>query len=188
MSRIGRRPIDIIEGTTASFADGSLEVKGVKGTLSYTMEEGIDLSIVDAKVFVSTKQRDQKHTALFGLTRAVINNMILGVSKGFEKKLELIGVGFRATVLEDELTLMLGFSHPVKIKAPDGITFSVLEGKSQGTIVSISGIDKHLVGQVAATIRDKKPPEPYKGKGIRYLNERIRKKAGKAAKTVGASK
>lgn len=188
MSRIGKKPIDIIDGTSATLSNGVLEIKGPKGTVSHKPGEGIIVKIQDGKILVGSEKKDKKQSALFGLTRALIANMLLGVSKGFEKKLELVGVGFRASVSGDKLTLMLGFSHPVKIKAPEGITFTVLESKSQGGIVVVSGISKYLVGQTAATIRGAKPPEPYKGKGIRYVNERIRKKAGKAAKTIGAVK
>lgn len=185
MSRIGRKPIDILEGATVSINHNIVDVKGPKGEQSFNVQNGIEVKVADGKVIVSSKE--QEAAPLYGLTRAIIANMITGVTKGFEKKLELVGVGFRAAVAGDELTLSLGFSHPVKMKAPIGITFSVSEGKSQGSIVTVTGIDKHLVGQVAATMRGFRPPEPYKGKGIRYLGERIRKKAGKAAKAVGTT-
>ena len=188
MSRIGRKPIHLIEGVTVSVKDEGVEVLGPKGTQVFLLDKDIEVSVTDGKVVVSSKTKDKQANAIYGFTRAMIANMILGVSKGFEKRLELVGVGFRAKTEGNDLVLSIGFSHPVRVKAPEGITFAVLEGKSPGSIVSVSGIDKHMVGEMAAQIRHVKPPEPYKGKGIRYMDERIRKKAGKAAKAVGTTK
>lgn len=188
MSKIGKKPIEIPEGVSVAIKGNSVEVSGPKGTLSYAVEKGVNVKMSEGKLIASLQTGEVKLTALHGLTRAILANMMTGVAGGFEKKLELVGVGFRAVAVSDELTLSLGFSHPVKIKAPSGITFATSEAKTgSGAVVTITGIDKQLVGQVAAKIRSIKPPEPYKGKGIRYLGEKIRKKAGKAAKTVGAA-
>lgn len=158
-----------------------VKITGPKGQLSQKIEKSMKVAISDGKLIIEATSIAKKTKALQGLTRALLRNAIVGVNDGYAKTLELSGVGFRAQVAEGELTLALGFSHPVKFKAPAGITFSVAENK-----ITVSGIDKHLVGQIAHTIRAARPPEPYKGKGIRYEGERIRRKAGKAAaKTVG---
>lgn len=171
----------IKEGVQASLNGNVITITGPKGTLSYSLPIGILASIDNGLVTVSQKTKNDDTTkALFGLARAMIQNMVLGVSKGFEKKLELAGVGYRASVSGKDLTLSLGFSHPVKIPAPQGVTFTVSEG-----IISIAGIDRAIVGNTAAVIRKLKPPEPYKGKGVKYVGEKIRRKAGKAAKAVG---
>lgn len=187
MSRIGKKPIEILEGVSVSIQGNEALVSGPKGTQMLTLKNGISVSVSDEKVKVSAKGNNKETKAFYGLTRAQLANMIKGVSLGFEKTLELVGVGFRAQTTRDELTLSLGFSHPVRVKAPEGIVFSVAEGKGGNARVTISGIDRQLVGQVSAKIRKIKPPEPYKGKGIRYLSERVRKKAGKAAKAVGVT-
>ncbi len=182
MSKIGKMPVIIKEGVTVTLTDGVVSVQGPKGTLSYRMPHGIVAVLKDGKVVVSQKEEGKELTkALFGLTRALIANMVKGVSEGFQKKLELVGVGYRAQALGPDLSISVGFSHPVKMKAPDGIQFAVLEN----TII-VSGIDKTIVGNIAAKIRAIRPPEPYKGKGIKYVGEKIRRKAGKAAKAVGA--
>lgn len=178
MSKIGRLPVDIKEGVTVSFENNEIKIAGAKGTLSYLIPEGIEVSQSVDKLTVSEKREDTN--ALFGLTRAIVANMIEGVTSGFEKKLELSGVGYRAQVSGNDLVLAVGFSHPVKIKADTGIKFTVSEN-----VITVSGIDKSLVGNVAAKIRAIRPPEPYKGKGISYKGEKIRRKAGKAAKAVG---
>jgi len=181
MSKIGKIPVEIKEGVNVTFENREIKVSGTKGELSFVVPKGIELKIGDGMIVVSQKKEDDRETkALFGLTRAIIANMVTGVSKGFEKKLELSGVGYRAQASGDNLTLSLGFSHPVQIKGKPGITFSVTEG-----IITISGIDKDLIGNTAAEIRRIRPPEPYKGKGIKYVGERIRRKAGKAAKAIG---
>ncbi|MFH1186795.1 MAG: 50S ribosomal protein L6 [Candidatus Levyibacteriota bacterium] len=184
MSKIGKKPVEIKEGVTISIENYELKANGPKGTLSVRIPKGIEVKTEANKIIVSQKNENDPETrALFGLTRALIANIIIGVSVGFEKKLELIGVGFRAQVSGPSLTLSLGFSHPVHFKAPEGIVFTIVEN-----VITVSGIDKILVGDTAAKIRSIKPPEPYKGKGIKYQGEKIRRKAGKAAKTIGAVK
>lgn len=180
MSRIGKKPIEIKEGVTVSLQGRKVNVSGSKGDLSFEVPNGIEVKIEDNKIVVSQAKKALEVSAVFGLTRAMIANMVKGVSEGFEKKLELSGVGYRAAVAGADLTLSLGFSHPVKVNTVPGINFSVLEN-----VITVSGIDKALVGNMASKIRDIRPPEPYKGKGIKYLGERIRRKAGKAAKAVG---
>lgn len=183
MSKIGRMPIAIKSGVTVTTDGKTVTVTGPKGTMAFPLPIGITVTIETDKVVVSQVNKGEELTkAAFGLTRATINNMVKGVADGFTKKLELAGVGYRAQTSGAELTLSLGFSHPVKIKAPAGITFAVAEN-----VISISGIDPVLVGNTAAQIRGIKPPEPYKGKGIKYVGEVIRKKAGKAAKAVGGA-
>jgi large subunit ribosomal protein L6 len=181
MSKIGRIPIEIKEGVNVSFENREVKATGTKGELSFKIPKGIEIKIGEGKVIVSQKKEDDRETrAVFGLTRALIANMITGVSVGFEKKLELSGVGYRAQASGDSLTLSLGFSHPVHIKGKPGITFSVNE-----SVITVMGIDKDLIGNTAAEIRSIRPPEPYKGKGIKYEGERVRRKAGKAAKAIG---
>lgn len=177
MSKIGKIPIEIKEGVTVSIENGKVNIIGSRGNFSYFLPEGIAVEKTDNKLVVS---QTKNISSLFGLARATLANMITGVSTGFEKQLELSGVGFRAQVTGNNLILSLGFSHPVKVTAPAGINFKVSENT-----ITISGIDKVLVGDTAAKIRSIKPPEPYKGKGISYKGERIRRKAGKAAKAVG---
>jgi large subunit ribosomal protein L6 len=181
MSKIGKKLIQIPEGVTVNLENKDIKVLGTKGQLSFGIPKGIDLKIEDNTITVVQKKGSEKETAaLFGLTRSMVANMITGVSKGFQKKLELSGVGYRASASGNNLTLSLGFSHPVNIKAKEGITFEVAEG-----VITVSGIDKELVGNTAAKVRAVRPPEPYKGKGIKYVGERIRRKAGKAAKAIG---
>lgn len=182
MSKIGKMPINIKENVTVSLDGKKINVSGPKGNLSFVMREGIEVIIEENKVTV--KPTDKENDLIkpwHGLARASIANMIKGVSEGFEKKLELSGVGYRAQVAGNDLMLSVGFSHQVKIPSFNDIKFSVHEN-----IITVSGIDKTLVGDMAARIRAVRPPEPYKGKGIKYLGERIRRKAGKAAKAVGA--
>lgn len=183
MSKIGRMPIAMRNGVTVTFFGQMVTVTGPKGTGSYEMPEEITAKVENDKVVVSQKIPGEEQTkALFGLVRATIANLIEGVSDGFEKKLELAGVGFRSQTNGSELTLSIGFSHQVKFPAPAGITFAVNEG-----IISVKGTDIALVGNTAAKIRAIRPPEPYKGKGIKYVGEKIRRKAGKAAKAVGGA-
>ena len=179
MSRIGKTPIEIKTGVEVSIADSSIEIKGPKGTLTQNIPEGISVEREDETLQV-VRENDLRETkALHGLVRSLINNMVTGVTDGYQKQLELVGVGYRAQSKgSNALELQLGFSHPVKYDAPDGITLDV---PSQ-TEINISGIDKQVVGQVAADIRALKKPEPYKGKGIRYVGEHIIRKAGKTAK------
>ncbi len=183
MSKIGKLPIEIVNGVTVTIEEQKVTVTGSKGTLSYTAPKGITVAIEDNKVIVGQEKGKENQTkALFGLTRALLANLVKGVSTGFEKKLELAGVGFRAQTTGAELTLSVGFYHPVKIKAPTGITFAVVDNNK----IVVSGSDKALVGNTAAVIRAVRAPEPYKGKGIKYEGEKIRRKAGKSAKAVGA--
>lgn len=182
MSRIGKIPVVVPQGVAVTLADNVVTVQGANEVLSYTIPAGIGITIEDGRVVVAPKDPKRKDLrALFGLTRAQLANMVKGVSTGFEKKLELSGVGYRAQTTGTLLTLSVGFSHPVKIDAPQGVTFAVVEGS-----IIVKGADKMLVGNTAAKIRGVRPPEPYKGKGISYAGEKIRRKAGKAAKAVGA--
>ena len=183
MSRIGRIPVEVPKDVNITLDEFKIVVKGSKGELSFDIPKGIKVKFENDQIVVSQEEKTQNLTkALFGLTRAMIANMVRGVSSGFEKKLELSGVGFRSQVNGNELVLSLGFSHPVKIQAPVGISFAVKDNA-----ISVMGIDKALVGNTAAVIRAIKPPEPYKGKGIKYAGEKIRRKAGKSAKAVGGA-
>lgn len=181
MSKIGKMPITIKEPVTVAQQEDNITVTGPKGTLSFRIPQGISVQVADGILRVMpTAKNPEDVAALFGLVRAIIANMVKGVETGFDKRLEMTGVGYRALVQGSDLVLSVGFSHPVKITAPEGIKFSVVEN-----VITVSGIDKELVGNTAARIRDVRPPEPYKGKGIRYEGEHIRRKAGKAAKAVG---
>lgn len=181
MSKIGKLPIAMKEGVTVTITDSVANVTGSKGTLTFRIPQGIAVSIDEGVILVSpVKADDTNSAALHGLTRALLANMVKGVSEGFEKKLELVGVGYRAQVAGQDLSVSVGFAHPVKVAASEGIMFAVKDN-----VISVSGINKEIVGNVAAEIRAIKPPEPYKGKGIKYVGEYIRRKAGKAAKAVG---
>ena len=182
MSKLAKKPVVIKEGVNIAIEDNVIKVSGSKGTLSFAFPKGGDVRVVEGNILVSLKDKNGANLKpLLGLTRAMISNMVKGVSEGFEEKLELSGVGYRAQVTGSDLNLSVGFSHPVKITAKDGLSFSVFEN-----IITVSGIDKDKVGNLAANIRKIRPPEPYKGKGIKYQGERIRRKAGKAAKALGA--
>lgn len=184
MSKIGKKPIDIKEGVSVSVEGAEVKVNGPKGILSFKIPEGVSVKISEGRVELFEKNQEADNSrALLGLTRSIILNMITGVSLGFEKRLELSGVGYRAQVSGEDLMLFLGFSHPVKFSPDQGIKFQVADN-----LIVISGIDKALVGNTAAKIRAIRPPEPYKGKGIKYQGEVIRRKAGKAAKAIGAAK
>lgn len=176
MSRIGKQPIQVPAGVEVKIEDGEIEIKGPKGQLIQQFGPEVKLELKDKELIISQAKKTKKTPALWGLYRALIFNMIEGVTQGFTKKLEIEGVGFRAEVKGNKLVLSIGLSHPVEIEAPESIDFKV----EKNTIV-VTGIDKQLVGQLAADIRAKKKPEPYKGKGIRYENEIIRRKAGKKA-------
>lgn len=183
MSKIGKIPVVIKNGVTVTVADHIVQVTGPKGSLSFSIPPGVTVTIAGNTVQAGQEKGfEESSKSMFGLTRATIANYIIGVSTGFEKKLELVGVGYRAQATPNELTLSLGFSHPVKVNAIQGITFAVVDN-----IISISGCDPALVGNVAARIRAIKPPEPYKGKGIKLVGEKIRRKPGKAAKAVGGA-
>lgn len=178
MSRIGMAPIEIPDGVDLS-VDGTLvKVKGPKGELSTEVSRAMSLEREDGTLTVVRPNDHRRNRSLHGLTRTLINNMIVGVTDGFERRLEVRGVGYRAAMDGNALVLNVGFSHPVRIDPVDGITFAV-EGNN---LISVSGINKQLVGEVAARIRRVRPPEPYKGKGIRYVGEYVRQKAGKAGK------
>jgi len=179
MSRIGKTPIEIKSGVEVVVNADSVEIKGPKGTLAQSIPEGIEVQKEEETIIVKRDNDLRETKALHGLVRSLLNNMVQGVTEGYQKQLELVGVGYRAQSKgNNALELQLGFSHPVKYSAPDGIT---LEVPSQ-TEINISGINKQVVGQVAADIRALKKPEPYKGKGIRYVGEHIIRKAGKTAK------
>ena len=179
MSRIGQAPIAIPAGVDVTIEGRSVTVKGPKGELSRLVPAGISVQKVDGNLVVQRPDDERENRALHGLTRSLVNNMVVGVTDGFKKNLEIVGVGYRAEAQgPSALRLNLGFSHPVNVKAPDGITFEV---PAPNRIV-VSGIDKEAVGQVAADIRAWRKPEPYKGKGVRYAGEHVRRKAGKAGK------
>ncbi len=179
MSRIGNQSIEIPSGVTVSITDGGVCVKGPKGELSVVLPPAISI-VLEGNAVIVKRQGDAG--AIHGLVRATIANAVTGVSTGWSKTLELVGVGYRAAVTGNNLQLNVGYSHPVNITPPPGITFTIVEGK-----VVVSGVDRHLVGQIGANVRAVKPPEPYKGKGIKYSGEYIRKKAGKSAKAVGGA-
>jgi large subunit ribosomal protein L6 len=177
MSRIGRKPVDVPEAVTVTIAPGNIVVKGPKGELAQTFSQDMTVSQEENTILVTRPTDRGPHRALHGLTRSLIANMVEGVTDGFEKRLEIQGVGYRAALKGKNLELALGFSHPVSIEAPEGIEFEV----PQATEIIVRGIDKQLVGQVAADIRKRRPPEPYKGKGIRYRDEQVLRKVGKRA-------
>lgn len=181
MSRIGKMPVALPKGVTVSIDGATVKVKGPKGELSQTFHEDMTVQQEDGKIVVS-KPDDSAYDAMHGMMRAMINNMVKGVSDGFSKTLEIEGVGYRGELQGKNLVLALGFSHPVPVEPPAGISFTV--DKSQ-RVITIEGSDKQMVGQVAANIRSLRPPEPYKGKGIRYQGEKVRRKAGKAGKVGG---
>ena len=180
MSKIAKKPVIISQGVSVNVSGQDVTVTGPKGNLSFKVPFGIKAEVNDNQIVISqVKKNDRGTRALFGLTRSILSNLVKGVLDGFESKLELTGVGFRAQASGDTLTLSLGFSHPVVVKGEPGIAFAVFEN-----IITISGIDKMLVGNTAAKVRAIRPPEPYKGKGIKYVGEHIRRKVGKAAKAV----
>jgi large subunit ribosomal protein L6 len=179
MSRIGNAPITVPSGVEINISGSDVTVKGPKGTLEHSIPESVGMELEDGTLTVTRQNDERQSKALHGLTRSLLNNMVIGVSEGFRKDLEIIGVGYRANAKgKDALELALGFSHPVNVKAPEGIEFDVPEPTKIGVI----GIDKQMVGQVAAEIRAYRKPEPYKGKGVRYVGERVIRKAGKAGK------
>jgi large subunit ribosomal protein L6 len=177
MSRIGRKPVPVPEAVTVEIAPGNIAVKGPKGELTQAYSQEMSVEQGEGVITVARPTDRGPHRALHGLTRSLIANMVEGVTEGFEKRLEIQGVGYRAALKGKNLELALGYSHPVLIDAPDGIEFEV----PQPTEVIVRGIDKQLVGQVAADIRKRRKPEPYKGKGIRYKGEQVLRKVGKRA-------
>lgn len=181
MSRIGKLPIVIPQGVTISNDKNVITAKGPKGELKQSVDKDIEVKIEDGKV-VLTRPTDQKrHKALHGLYRALIYNMIEGVNKGFQKQLELVGVGYRATVQQNIIELNLGYSHNIFMGLPEGISASSETAKGKNPTITLESHDKQLIGQVAAKIKSLRPVEPYKGKGVRFVGERIRRKAGKTA-------
>lgn len=181
MSRVGLQPIDIPQGVTVDVKQHAITVKGPKGELHQDFIPDIDVIVEDSVVRVARPTEQKRHKSLHGLYRALIANMVTGVNYGFKKQLELVGVGYRANVQQNILELNLGFSHGVFFGLPEGLTATVDAKKGQNPVITLEGADKQLVGQVAAKIKALRPVEPYKGKGVRFLNEQIRKKAGKAA-------
>ena len=178
MSRIGNKPITIPEGVEVALDNDVITVKGPKGTLTRTIEKPITVSVEGTEIKVARPDDEAKNRSLHGLTRSLINNMVIGVKDEFKKELEINGVGYRAQKQGKKLVLTLGYSHPVEMEEPEGITFDVPNANS----IIVRGIDKELVGQTAAVIRTKRPPEPYRGKGIKYVDEHIRRKEGKTGK------
>jgi len=179
VSRIGRMPVVLPDGVEVQIKGSHVRVKGPKGELQHTFPADMKISLDDGEVNVKRPSDAKQHRSLHGMTRALINNMVVGVSTGFEIILEVNGVGYRAELSGKNLVLNVGYSHPVEVEPPEGINFEVDTRTRQ---IKIAGYDKQVVGQVAADIRKIRPPEPYKGKGIKYLDERIRRKAGKAGK------
>ncbi len=179
MSRIGNAPVLVPSGVDVTVADGTVTVKGPKGSLSRSIPGDITINQADGALTFERPDDERKNKALHGLTRSLVNNMVIGVTDGYSKQLEIVGVGYRAEAQgANALRLNLGFSHPVTVQAPEGISFQV----PVPTQVVVTGIDKEVVGQVAANIRSIRKPEPYKGKGVRYAGERVLRKAGKAGK------
>lgn len=180
MSRIGKQPIVVPSDVTIEVVGDLLTVRGPLGVLLQSIHTAVELVVADHEVIVQRKKEDRTSRAIHGLTRTLIANMVAGVTKGWQKELEMSGVGYRSSMQGADLLLAVGYSHPVTVPAPSGIAFRVSDGK-----IVVTGIDKALVGQVAANIRAVKPPEPYKGKGIRYVGEKVRRKAGKVGKVGG---
>jgi large subunit ribosomal protein L6 len=180
MSRLGKTPIAIPKGVEVKVEANKIHVKGPKGALSMDLPRGLEIKIEDSKLHVVWSEAIKMEKAFYGFYRASINNLIVGVSQGFQKTLKLIGVGYRAAVAGKNIDLQLGFSHPTQLPIPEGIKVEIDKSVS----ILISGIDKQKVGQFAATVRAARPPEPYKGKGVRYEDEYVRKKAGKSAKAT----
>ncbi|MGQ9490139.1 MAG: 50S ribosomal protein L6 [Anaerolineae bacterium] len=186
MSRIGKLPIALPKGVSVTVAEGNLvTVKGPKGQLQQKLPADIKIEVRDNQVVVTRPSDAKVHRAMHGLGRALINNMVQGVSSGFSRVLEVEGVGYRAGMIGKNLVVMVGYSHPVEFLPPDGVAFDV---DKTGRQITVSGIDKQVVGQMAAYIRELRPPEPYKGKGIRYRGEVVRQKAGKSGKVGGKGK
>ena len=181
MGKLKKKPIIIIKDVKVENLDGKISVSGPRGSLLIDLPQNINLVIKSGEITLLHKTKSDD-LSLLGLYHSLVNNAVLGVSTGWQKTLEMVGVGFRAQTDGKKITLNVGFTHPVEIIAPEGISFKIVENK-----ITVEGYDKYLVGEISASIRRIKPPEPYKGKGIKYLGEKIRKKAGKAAKAVGAA-
>ncbi len=175
MSRIGKRTITVPKGVTVAIDGQTVSVKGPKGERSWTVADEVEVKFEDGEINLVAKSDTQRARAMWGLSRTLVDNMVVGVTDGFERVLELVGVGYRAALKGSDLSLQLGFSHEVDVKAPAGVTFTV----PKQTEIRISGNDKQVVGELAANIRKLRPPEPYKGKGVRYSGEKVRRKEGK---------
>jgi ribosomal protein L6, bacterial type len=191
MSRIGRAPIVVPPKVQVNWTeDNVVTVKGPKGQLSQKIHPDLKLNLEEGKLVVSRPDDVREHRAVHGLYRSLVNNMVVGVTTGFTKSLEIHGVGYRANKVGNNLVVVVGYSHPIEVQPPEGIVLSVdgVDAATKATKISVSGIDKQLVGAVAANIRSIRKPEPYKGKGIRYAGERVRRKAGKAGKVGGKKK
>jgi large subunit ribosomal protein L6 len=191
MSRIGRAPIPVPPKVQVNWSDGNLvTVKGPKGELSYQVDPELSLKLEDGVLSVSRPSDSKEHKAKHGLYRTLVNNMVVGVTNGYTKQLEIHGVGYRAAKIGENLVVQVGYSHPVEVQPPQGISFTIdgVDPATKATKISVNGIDKQLVGEVAANIHRIRKPEPYKGKGIRYAGEAIRRKAGKAGKVGGKKK
>ena len=182
MSRIGRMPIEVPAGVQVEIRDSRVTVRGSKGELARLFHPDMIISLEEGQIVVRRPTDNRKHRSLHGLTRALLANMVQGVSEGFRKELEIVGVGYRAQMQGEKLVLNVGYSHSVEIVPPEGITITVGRGAKQ---IAVEGVDKELVGQIAAQIRAVRKPEPYKGKGIRYAGEQVRRKAGKAGRIGG---
>ncbi len=178
MSRIGKKPIVLPAGVQVELKDGLVSVKGQKGALQRPFLEGLEMDMIDGTITVRRLSDDKRSRSYHGLMRTLVANMVEGVSKGFEKKLEIVGIGYRSELKGSDLALFLGYSHPINFPLPAGISAEI----EKQTLVTIRGIDKELVGQTAAKIRDLRKPDPYKGKGVKYAGEVLRKKAGKTGK------
>jgi large subunit ribosomal protein L6 len=182
VSRIGNMPIPLPEGVGVDIDKNSVTVKGPRGDLSRDLHPEMEIAVEEGNLIVRRPSDERRHKALHGLTRALLNNMVLGVTEGFRKQLEIQGVAYRVELESDgSLLMQLGFSHPVRVRPPEGVQFEV---EPRTKVITISGVDKQLVGQVAAEVRAWRPPEPYRGKGIRYVGEHVRRKAGKAGKVA----
>lgn len=179
MSKIGQLPIQIPNGVTIDVSGKTVNVSGPKGKLSIVVNDLVGLKQEDGNLLVSVTKETKFAKSIWGTTRKLISNMVKGVTEGWSKQLELIGTGYRAEVQGNTLVLTVGYSHPIKIEAPEGVSFKVEKG-----IITVEGLDRQIIGQISANIRSSRPPEPYKGKGVKYVDEVIRRKAGKAAKTA----
>lgn len=179
MSRIGKKPVEIPSGVEVKVEADNISIKGPKGSLNWRYPKGISVTVEGGKVFIGRSSDEKKEKALHGLSRSIIANMVTGVSQGYQRVLEIHGIGYRAQVQGNRLLFTLGYSHPVEYQLPEGVSATT---DQKQTTITLSGIDKHLLGQVAANLRALRPPDPYKGKGIRYAEERLKLKVGKAGK------
>ena len=182
MSRIGKSPVNIPAGVSVPVKDNLVTVKGTKGELEQAIHPDIKVEVKDGEVQLTRPSDDKKHRSLHGLYRSLINNMVIGVSEGYQKKMELVGVGFRATSTGQVLELSLGYSHAIHMQLPNEIKVEAVTDRKSNPIITLESIDKQLLGQVCAKIRELRKPEPYKGKGVRFVGEVVRRKAGKSAK------